>query len=108
MNDAGSRAGSSPEPLRAAALGGGVRRYRSWLTRGRPLGVDVDRVQRLAGGHEQPVPLGAAEADIPADLRDPDAPGELPFGRPDGHAAVADGAAGVARAPEVPVDVAAH
>src|SRR5882724_1611306 len=31
---------------------------------GRPLRVDVDGVQRLAGRHEQAIALGAAEAEI--------------------------------------------
>ena len=33
---------------------------------------DVDRVQRLAAGHEETVALGAAEADVRADLRKTD------------------------------------
>src|SRR5207249_11108039 len=77
------------------------------LTRGRPLGVDVDRVQGLAGGHEEAVPLGAPEADVAADLRDADPSDELAFRGPDGHAAVAHGPTRVARAPHVAVDVAA-
>src|SRR6266571_6067649 len=73
----------------------------------RPLGAEVDRVERLAGGHEQAVALGAAEADVAADLREADASDELALRSPDGHAAVAHGAAGIARAPHVAVDVAA-
>src|SRR5439155_18088793 len=34
-----------------------------------PLRLDVDGVERLAGRHEQAVALGAAEADVAADLR---------------------------------------
>src|ERR1700710_1509944 len=42
----------------------------------RALGLDIDRIKRLAGGHEQPIALLAAEADIgaglgQADLADP-------------------------------------
>src|SRR5439155_1223454 len=61
-----------------------------------------------AGSHEQAVALGAAEADIAADLRETDAPDELALRGPDRHAAVAHGAAGIARAPQIAVDVAAH
>src|SRR5262249_44641801 len=38
----------------------------------RPLRLHVDGVERLAGGHEQPIALGAAEADIAANLRQED------------------------------------
>src|SRR6266511_6344365 len=59
------------------------------LTGGRPLRVDVDRVQRLARHHEEAVALGAAEAEVAAGLGQPDAADELAFGRPDRHAAIA-------------------
>ena len=35
----------------------------------RPLGVDVDCIERLARGHKEPIALGASEANIAADLR---------------------------------------
>ena len=40
----------------------------------RPLGIDVERVEGLARGHEQAVALEAAEADVGAVLRQRDAP----------------------------------
>src|SRR5262245_46139218 len=78
------------------------------LAWGGPLRGGVQRVERLAGGHEEPVALGTAEAHVAADLRQTDAPDELALRRPDRHAAVTDVAAGVARAPDVAVDVAAR
>src|SRR5713226_8090264 len=57
---------------------------------------DVERVQRLAGGHEQPVALRTAETDVTADLGQADAADELALGVPHRHPAVADGASGVA------------
>ncbi len=68
-----------------------------------PLRVDVDRVERLARGHEEAVALRAAEADVAAHLRQADAPDQLAVGIPDRDAVVADRPAGVARAPEVAV-----
>src|SRR2546421_8835901 len=78
------------------------------LSRPGALRAGVERVERLAGRHEQPVALGTAEADVAADLRQPDAADQLALGRPHGHATVADVAAGVGRAPEIAVDVAAR
>src|SRR5438128_3141715 len=82
-------------------------RPRAVSARPRALRRRVDRVERLAGGHEQAVALGAAEADVAADLREADASDQLALRSPDGHAAVTHGAARVARAPEIAVDVAA-
>src|SRR5439155_1151201 len=64
---------------------------RDWsrLSRAGALRGGVDRVERLARRHEQTVPLGTAEADVAADLRQPDATDELGLRRPYGHAAVA-------------------
>src|SRR5262249_13931453 len=73
----------------------------------RALGSDVKGVQGLAGRHEEPVPLGAPEGHVAADLGEPDAPDELAPGRPYRHPAVAHGPAGVAGAPHVAVHVAA-
>src|SRR5439155_8996281 len=83
---------------------------RDWsrLSRAGALRGGVDRVERLARRHEQTVPLGTAEADVAADLRQPDATDELGLRRPYGHAAVAHAAAGVRRAPHVAVHVAAR
>src|SRR5207253_417006 len=49
-----------------------------------------------------------AEAEIAADFRQPDAAEQLARGRPAGGAAVAQVAAGIARAPDVAQHVAAH
>src|SRR5713101_1467462 len=68
----------------------------------------VDRVERLAGRHEQAVALGPAEADVAADLGQPDAPDELTLRRPHRHPAIAHVAARIARAPEIAVHVGAH
>src|SRR3954454_13346137 len=48
---------------------GGVKRSAA----DRAFGVDVDRVERLARRHEQPVPLDPAEAEVGAALRQRDA-----------------------------------
>src|SRR6202158_2623432 len=68
----------------------------------------VDRVERLARGHEQAVALGPAEADVAADLGQPDAPDELALRVPHRDAAVTDRAPRVAGAPQVAVHVGAH
>src|ERR1043165_8386909 len=78
------------------------------LTRTRALRADVKRVERLAGRHEQPVALRAAEANVTADLRQPDTADQLALRGPHGDTAVADVAAGVRGAPHVAVHVAAH
>src|SRR5262249_53114252 len=79
----------------------------SRLSRRRALGVDVDRVERLAGRHEQAVALGAAEADGAADLRESGAADQLPRWRSHRYPPGAHVAAGVARGPHVAVDIAA-
>src|SRR6202790_5220423 len=68
----------------------------------------IHGVERLARGHEQAVALGAAEADVAAHLGQADAAEELAVRRPYRHAAIAHGTAGIARAPDIAVDVAAH
>src|SRR5688572_27731998 len=90
-----SAAGARDDPAHALAGCGALR--------GR-----VHRVERLARGHEEPVALRPAEADVAADLRQADAPDELAAGCPYRHAAVADAAPRIAGAPEVAVDVRAH
>src|SRR6516164_2167412 len=77
------------------------------LTRGRPLRGNVDRVERLVGSHEQSVALGSAKADVGDDLRQTDAADQLALGVPYGHPVVPDDSAGIARAPQIAVDVAA-
>src|SRR5215813_10727435 len=80
-----SRAGShAPPPMSSRLAGRGA------------LGADVERVQRLAGRHEQAVPLWPAEAHVAADLGQPDATDELALGVPHRDPAVAHVAAGVA------------
>src|SRR5882724_4572632 len=78
------------------------------LTGGGALRGGVDRVEGLAGGHEEAVALGPAEADVAADLGQADAPDELALRRPHRHPAVAHAAARVAGAPEIAVHVGAH
>src|SRR4029077_4146440 len=72
---------------------------------------DVEGVERLAPAHEEAVALRTAEADVGADLREPDAADELALRRPHGHAAISEPApAGVAVAgdPHVALDVTAR
>ena len=72
----------------------------------RSLRLDVDGVERLAGGHEQPVALGPAEAEVGADLRQQDQADARAVRAEDVHAvvAVADPAGAD---PDVAVDVGA-
>src|SRR5262245_30378706 len=63
-------------------------------------GVHVDRKQRLARGHEQPVSLQTAEADVCAVLRQADHADALAPGREDLHT-------GPRAGPDVAIDVAA-
>src|SRR3954451_15154868 len=76
---------------------------RSGALRGR-----VHGIERLARRHEQAIALRAAEADVTAHFGQPDAAEQLALRRPRRHAAVADGAAGIAGGPDIAVDVAAH
>src|SRR6266487_3449049 len=90
-NGTGSLPGSSTASCRSCALC-----------------VHIHRVERLARGHEQAIALLAAETKIAAHFGKPDPAHQLALRRPDGHAAVADSATRVARAPDVSVHVAAH
>src|SRR2546425_10076395 len=54
----------------------------------RPLRVDVERIQRLARGHEEAVTLRALEKEVAADPTEPDDGDEPRVRRPDGPAAV--------------------
>src|ERR1700739_4733875 len=77
------------------------------LPRGRPLRIVVDRMQGLAGSHEQPISFGAAKAHIGDDLRQTDPTNQLARGGPNSHAIVTDGAAGITRTPTITLNVAA-
>src|SRR5713226_3416648 len=73
----------------------------------RALRVDVERIERLAGRHEEAVPLAGAEAEIGAALGQGDAADRRPGGREDHHpveALLAHAPAG----PEIAVDIAAE
>src|SRR3984893_15743613 len=78
------------------------------LAGGSALGRGVDRVEGLARGHEQAVALGPAEADVAADLGQPNASDELALRVPHRDATVTDRAPRVAGAPQVAVHVGAH
>src|SRR5712691_6664939 len=73
---------------------------------GHALGVHVDRVERLAARHEEPVPLDSAEAEIGAALGEEDATEQLALGVEDGDAVLA--LAPAPATPEVALPVAAH
>src|SRR5258708_26092312 len=75
------------------------------LSRGRALRVHVQRVERLAGSHEEPVPLGPAKRDVRAGFRETNAAERLAFRIPHCHAAIADIGARVAAAPHISIDV---
>ena len=49
----------------------------------RPLRFNIDGVKGLATGHEQAVPLGAAETQVPADLGQHDLPDAVTARRED-------------------------
>src|SRR5262249_42646757 len=66
----------------------------------------VNRIQGLAGGHEQAIALRPTEANVSADLGEANASDELSLWVPYGHAAVTNVAARIARAPQVSLDVA--
>ena len=73
----------------------------------RPLRSDVHGIERLAGGHEQAISFGAAKAEIGGNLRQTDAADQLALGGPDGDPVIADGTAGIARAPQIAINIAA-
>src|SRR5204863_2737749 len=68
----------------------------------------IDGIQRLARSHEQAVALGSAEAHVAANLGQPNPSDELALRRPHGHPVVTDAATGIARAPQIAVDVSAY
>lgn len=69
----GARTGATVVTIRSGSGGRSMIAYRPPLSRGRSLGVDEDRIERLAGSHEQTVALGAAKASVSADLGETDA-----------------------------------
>src|ERR1700716_1125720 len=85
-----------------------IGRWRSRSARSCTLGGGIHRVERLARGHEQPVALGAAEADVAAHLGQADPADQLAVRRPYRHAAITHVAAGIARSPDIAVATAAH
>src|SRR5207253_1459350 len=84
------------------------RRWRNGSARCCALRGGIHGVERLARGHEQAVALGAAEADVAAHLGQADATDELAGRGPHRDAAIADVATGIARGPDIAVDVTAH
>src|SRR5262249_7570996 len=72
------------------------------------LGCSIHGIERLTRRHEQSIPLRPPEANIATDLRQTDAADELPSWVPHSHAIIPDFAPGIAGAPDVAVDVAAH
>src|SRR5215471_4618821 len=70
------------------------------------LGSDVDRVQRLAAGHEQPVALRPTEAHVAAHFGQADATDQLALRIPHRHAAITDAPARVAGTPQIAFHVA--
>src|SRR5690349_13474716 len=93
--------------MRNCASGNDVARQNE-LARSCALRGGIHGVERLARGHEQAVTLGAAEADVATYFGQADAADQLAFRRPHRHTAIADGATGIARSPDVAADVAAH
>src|SRR4030095_7924125 len=65
--------------------------------------LDIERIDRLAGGHEQPVALAPAEAEVGAALGQQDAPDQGAIGREHRDAVLAF-AAGEAR-PDIALGV---
>src|SRR5260221_7511646 len=76
-------------------------------TANRALRIDVERIERLAGGHEETVSLQTAEAKIGAALGQRDAADRLPRRREDHHT-VETVLAHAPAGPEIAVDVAAE
>src|ERR1051326_7481021 len=70
----------------------------------RAFGVDVDRIERLARRHKEPVATAPAKAQIGAALGQRDAADHLAIGRENGHPVQF---ARAPAAPEIAVDIAA-
>src|SRR5881394_2240932 len=101
------RARKARAPMRNCASGNDVARQNE-LARSCALRRGIDGIERLARGHEQAVTLGAAEADVATHLRQTDAAEQLALRRPHRHAAITHRTPGVARTPDVAVDIAAY
>src|SRR5438132_14087478 len=84
------------------------RRWRNGSARCCALRGGIHGIERLARGHEQAIALGAAETDVAAHLGQADPADQLAVRRPHRHTAIADVAAGIARGPDIAVDIAAH
>src|SRR5215472_8213315 len=85
----------------------GLHRLTSGSTAGRALRVHVERIERMARCHEQPVASGAAEADVGATLGQCNEADWL-AGRIENLHPVLLGVAHAPAAPEIAVDVAAE
>src|SRR5688500_1762631 len=72
----------------------------------RPLGFDIQRIDRLAGSHEQAVALHPAEADIGAFLRQQDLADAVAIGSKDMYT-VESVTSTACSGPDVAVDIAA-
>ena len=90
----------------SAGAGNPLRRFRV-LSPERALRIHIQRVDRLARGHEQAVALQPAEAEIGAALGQRDTADHHAVGRVD-HDAVEFGIAHAPAAPQIAVDIAAH
>src|SRR5262245_2711843 len=95
------RGRAPPRPRRSARPGA------RWLTRRGTLGRSIERIERLARRHEQAIALRPTKAHVAANLRDANAAQKLALRVPHRDAAVADGSAGIARTPQVAVDISA-
>src|ERR1700682_5454065 len=76
------------------------------VARVRPLRVDLERIDRLARGHQQEVVFWTTEREIGADLRQTDAPDGFSLGVDDDDTGVAKWTIGTG--PDVAVDVDGH
>src|ERR1035437_376299 len=83
-----------------------IERWRNGSARSCPLRAEIHGVERLARGHEQAGAVGTAEAEFPTHLGRADAAEERAGRRPPCPAVIAEGAAGIARAPDIAVDTA--
>src|SRR4051794_41175599 len=103
------RSGNSAPALAffESAFAGTTAGFAGPSTSQRTLGVHIERIDRLAGSHEQAVAFHAAEAEVGAALGQRDPADHHAVGRID-HDAVELGIAHAPAAPQIAVDVAAH
>src|SRR6266699_3225213 len=92
-------------PMTAGSFGARMARRNGDSAAWRALGVDVERIERPARGHEQAVALGPAEAKIGAAFRQADAADQLALGR-EHNDAVELRESHAPAAPQIAVDVA--